>query len=169
MALPSTLKNFLVFLDGNNYMGEAQEIALPKLTRKMEEYRGAGMGGSIELDQGMSVITLDATYGGFMKDVFAKFGALQHDAVQMRYTGGYRREGEQKHDTVEIIARGRNKEVDMGSAKAGDTTQFKTTMTLTYYKLSLNGAVLYEIDVVNMIEKNGGGDLMSDLRSALGL
>jgi P2 family phage contractile tail tube protein len=169
MALPNTLKNYLTFIDGDNYAGEVEEIALPKLTRKTEEYRGAGMGGVIELDQGMNVLTMDSTFGGFMKDVFNKFGALQHDATQIRYTGAYRREGDTRHDTVEIVMRGRHKEIDMGNAKAGERGSFKVTTTLSYYKLSVNGAVLYEIDVVNMIEKNGGGDLMQDLKRALGL
>lgn len=169
MALPSTLKNFLVFADGDNYAGEVTEIALPKLTRKMEAYRGGGMGGSVELDQGNEVITLDATYGGFMRAILSKYGALTHDATQLRFTGAYRREGDTKHDSIEIVVRGRHKEIDMGTAKAGDTTAFKVTTTCSYYKLSVNGAVLVEIDVVNMIEKVGGADLMADLRSALGL
>ena len=41
--LPKILKNFNVFVDGRGYAGRVDEITLPKLTIKTEEYQGAGM------------------------------------------------------------------------------------------------------------------------------
>ena len=45
MALPNTLKNFNAFTDGASFMGVIEEIKLPKLSRKMEDFRGGGMDG----------------------------------------------------------------------------------------------------------------------------
>jgi len=42
--LPKILKNFNVFVDGRGYAGKIDEITLPKLTIKTEEYRAGGMG-----------------------------------------------------------------------------------------------------------------------------
>ena len=41
--LPKILKNFSAFVDGRGYAGRVDEITLPKLTIKMEEYRAGGM------------------------------------------------------------------------------------------------------------------------------
>jgi P2 family phage contractile tail tube protein len=41
--------------------------------------------------------------------------------------------------------------------------------TNSYAKLTINGEVLYECDLVNMIEIVGGTDLMEAHRNALGL
>ncbi len=40
--LPQKLKNFRVFNDGQDYLGVASEIELPKLKMAGEEYRGGG-------------------------------------------------------------------------------------------------------------------------------
>jgi P2 family phage contractile tail tube protein len=39
----------------------------------------------------------------------------------------------------------------------------------SYYKLSVNGQDVIEIDFVNMIEKVNGNDLFAALRNAIGL
>ena len=46
MALPRKLKYLNLFNDGLSYMGVVQSVTLPKLTRKLENYRGGGMNGS---------------------------------------------------------------------------------------------------------------------------
>ncbi|MCR1767672.1 phage major tail tube protein, partial [Burkholderia glumae] len=39
----------------------------------------------------------------------------------------------------------------------------------SYYKLSINGQELIEMDFINMIEKINGNDLLAGLRQAIGL
>ena len=39
--LPRILKNFNLFVDGRGYAGRVDEITLPKLTIKTEEFQGA--------------------------------------------------------------------------------------------------------------------------------
>lgn len=41
MAMPRKLKLMNVFLNGYSYQGVAKSVTLPKLTRKLENYRGA--------------------------------------------------------------------------------------------------------------------------------
>lgn len=43
MALPRKLKHLNIFNAGNNWMGIAESVTLPKFTRKLENYRGGGM------------------------------------------------------------------------------------------------------------------------------
>lgn len=43
MGLPRVLKNYNLFNDGESYMGQVEEVTLPKLARKTEDYRGAGL------------------------------------------------------------------------------------------------------------------------------
>jgi uncharacterized protein len=169
MALPSKLKALNVFMDGINFVGEVTEVTLPKLSRKTEEYRGGGMNGTVDIDLGLEKLELSATYGGFMREIFATFGAATHDAVLIRFAGGYQREDSEELDAVEVIMRGRHKEIDMGSAKPGEDTEFKVSSSLSYYKLTLNGKTLMEIDTVNMIEIIDGVDRLAKMRSAIGL
>ncbi|KVS16182.1 phage major tail tube protein [Burkholderia vietnamiensis] len=169
MALPKKLKNFNLFQNGENFAGQIAEVALPKLSRKMEAWRGGGTNGPIDIDQGQEAITFEWTAGGFIKSVLAQYGTLKHDGVQLRFAGAYRAEDSTKHDAIEIVVRGRHKEVDFGNAKPGDDTAFKVSTTCSYYKLTVNGETLVEIDLINMVEVVNGDDLLADLRSAIGL
>ena len=87
MALPKKLKNFNLFQNGENFAGQVAEVTPPKLTRKMEAYRGGGMNGPIDIDQGQEGIVLEWTAGGFMRSVCAQYGITKHDGVQLRFAG----------------------------------------------------------------------------------
>lgn len=169
MALPAKLKHFMLFIDGEKYAGEIVEFVLPKLTRKMEEHRAGGMSGPVMVDFGQEAIECEWTAGGFLKAVLTQYGALKHDAVQLRFAGAYQREDSDKVDAVEIVVRGRHKEIDPGSAKSGEDTEFKVTTSASYYKLSVNNETIMEFDFVNMVENIGGSDLGAKFRSALGI
>ncbi|TGD45554.1 phage tail protein, partial [Salmonella enterica subsp. enterica serovar Poona] len=70
---------------------------------------------------------------------------------------------------VELGVRGRHKEVDAGEWKTGESSSTKGSSTNSYAKLTINGEVLYEVDLVNMVEIVSGVDLMEAHRNALGL
>ncbi|KML20258.1 MULTISPECIES: phage major tail tube protein [Burkholderia] len=169
MALPSKLKNFIVFEDGISYVGEVQEIQLPKLTRKMEAYRGGGMNGEVDIDLGMEKLELGLTMGGFMKAMFKTWGTSKIDGVTARFAGSYQRDDTEEVDAAEVYVRGRYKEIDPGKAKAGDNADQTGTMSLAYYRLVVNGETLIEIDFPNFIEMVGGVDRLAQQRRALGL
>jgi uncharacterized protein len=169
MALPKKLKAMNLFNDGNSYVGQVTEVTLPKLTRKTEDYRGGGMNGPIKLDFGQEGIQLEWTCGGLMSGVLAQYGVTKHDGVQVRFTGAYQAEDGTKPDAVEVVIRGRHTEIDFGNQKPGDDTTMKVQTAASYYKLSINGTTMIEIDLINMIENINGTDLLTDLRNAIGI
>jgi P2 family phage contractile tail tube protein len=169
MALAKKLKAFNLFHNGENFVGQVAEVTPPKLTRKTEDYRGGGMNGPIAIDFGQEKITLEWTCGGIMRPVLEQWGITKHDGVQLRFAGAYQAEDATKPDAVEIVVRGRHTELDFGNAKGGDDTAFKVTTTCSYYKLTINGTDVIEIDFINMVEKVNGEDLLAALRTAIGL
>ncbi|GGY12834.1 phage major tail tube protein [Massilia dura] len=169
MALPSILKNFNVFLDGTSYAGQAEEIQLPKLSRKMEEWSGGGMSGTVEIDMGLEALTLEQTYGGIIRGILDQWGLTRHDGAMIRFAGAYQAQDSDQVDAVEVVVRGRHKEIDPGSAKMGDKTAFKVVTAVSYYKLTINGADVIEIDVMGMIEKVNGVDRQTAIRTAIGM
>ena len=168
MSLPRVLKNFIVFNDGNAYLGEVPEATPPKLGRKMEEYRAGGMNGPISIDLGMEAMEFEWTSAGYMRSLLLQWGTPTHDGVLLRFVGAIQADDVAEVQAVEIVMRGRHKEIDSGSAKAGEKTEIKVKSTLSYYKLTIDGEVLIEIDFVNMIEVVGGIDRMAQIRQALG-
>lgn len=168
MALPSKLKNLNLFNDGASYLGQVTEFKLPTLTRKMEEYRAGGMLGPVDIDLGQEKIEAEWKCGGLMREVLRQYGAVRHNAVQLRFAGAYQREDTGDVDAVEIVIRGRHSEIDAGTGKVGDDTEFSVKTTASYYKLSINGRTEVEIDMVGMVFIVNGVDLLAAQRRAIG-
>ena len=166
--LPQKLKNFRTFNDGQDYLGVASEIELPKLKMAGEEYRGSGMLAPVDIDLGLEKLEMAATYGGIVVGVLRQFGLTQVDGAMLRFVGAYQGDGNSQVTAAELVVRGRHMEIDPGSAKAGEDTEWKVNSTLAYLKWTINGSVEVEIDVVNNIYLVGGVDRMADIRAALG-
>lgn len=169
MALPKKLKNFALFVDGESYAGEVTEVTLPKLTRKTEDFQAGGMSGPIKSNMGMEGLELQWKSAGYLRSLLAQWGISTTSGVLLRFAGALQSDDANGIDSLEVVVRGYHSEMDFGTAKAGDPTEIQITSTLSYYRLSLNGQVIIEIDFPNMIEIVDGQDLMADTRAAIGL
>jgi P2 family phage contractile tail tube protein len=171
MAMPRKLKNMNLFNEGNSHVGVAKTVTLPKLGRKMEGFRGAGMNGTAKADMGLSDdgLQLEHTYGGLDLISIRQFGISKADGVGLRFVGAYQRDDTGEVDAVEIVVRGRHEEIDMGNAEPGADTEHKVVTPLTYYKLTVNGTVEVEIDLLNFVETIDGVDRLAEQRNALGI
>lgn len=168
MALPRKLKLFNLFLDGESWLGLVPELTLPKLARKMDDYRGGGMEGPVKIDMGQEGLELDFTTG-FDGRIFKKYAATSVSAVLLRFAGSWQRDDVGDVAAVEITVRGRISEIDPGNAKAGEDAPLKVKMALSYYKLTVNNEELVEIDLANLVNKVGGTDMLAAHRAALGI
>lgn len=169
MALPRKLKNMNLFNDGLSYVGEVGDVTLPALERIMEDWRGGGMNGPVKTDHGQEALSMEWTCGGIMDDALRQYGITTHDGVQLRFAGAYQRDDSGDVDAVEVVVRGRHSKIGMGNAKPGEGTEFKVTSELSYYKLSINGEPVIEIDLINMVEIVNGEDRLANQRRAIGL
>ncbi len=167
MALPRKLKNMNLFNEGRSYLAEVPSVTLPKLTRKLEEYRGGGMDGTVKLDMGAEAMEMEFTAGGPLRDVLLQTTASTIGGIFLRFAGQYQNDSAGTSDAVEVTVRGRHEEIDMGEQKVGEGGEFKAKMALVYYRLEWNGEVLIEIDVLNMIHIVGGVDRLADMRDII--
>ena len=89
MSLPRKLKNMNLFNEGESYLGQIKTVVLPKLTRKMEDYRGGGMNAPLKIDMGMGDdgLVLESTFGGLDLLTLRQFGLEKVDGVYMRFAG----------------------------------------------------------------------------------
>jgi len=169
MALPRKLKNFILFVGADSYAGEVKTVTPPKLTRKMEDHQGGGMLGPVKVDVGMEALELAYTAAGMVHDQVKNFGKTTVDGLMLRFAGAMQRDDTGAVDAVEITVRGRYSEIDFGDQTAGSLNETKVTVPCSYYKLTVNGIILAEIDLVNMIETINGDDKLAAVRTALGI
>lgn len=167
--LPKVLKNFTLYIDGVGYAGLAEEITLPKLELATEEYRAAGMLGPVEIDLGLSALTLEFTLGEYNDAVIKLWGATDAGGINLRFLGGAVSEDGSGTSAIEISARGRWKTLDYGTVKGKEMAKLKVSAPLTYYRYSVNSTALVEIDVIAGKQTVNGTDMMAAVLSAMGL
>lgn len=168
MAARNVRKNINLFVDGRGYAGQIEDFNPPKLALMTEEFRGGGMDAAVEITMGMEKLECDFSLISYDKDVLALFGVSEGVAVPF-----VAREALESFDgTITAVThtmRGKIRELDPGTSKAGDKATLKVAMALTYYKLQHGGTTVLEIDVENMVRVVNGTDALADIRRALGL
>ncbi len=167
--LPRKLKFQNVFIDGVGYPAENTSVKLPNLKKKTEAFRGGGMPGEVKVANGHEGIDLESKFGGYMAEIVKQLGITRVDGLGLRYVGSYQRPDGAGVDAVEIVVRGFHEEIDRGDNKVGDDTEFTVKTSCSYYKESCNGAVLFEIDFLNMVWIVDGVDLLAAHRDAIGV
>ncbi len=170
IKIPYTLKNFNLFVDGNNYAGLVEEATPPKISIKNEEHRAGGMDGPIPLDMGMEEFSLEMTIAENNADLLKATGILNAKETQFTLRGAMNNDAS-PGDTKAIVVNGRGgiSEADLGSWKSGDKTQLKLTAKLKAYKLTIDGDVIYDIDFMTMKRVINGTDQLESQRGAIGL
>ena len=165
MALPKTLKGFTAFVDGFGYLGRLNSGKLPKQTIKTDEHKDGGMDLPVELDMGMEKLEAELVFSEFSADVFATFGRTD---VPITVRGSQESE-DGLIEAIEAHFYGLAKEVDPGEWKAGDKGECKLSLSPRYYRLTIGGRVVTEIDAENMIRVIDGVDQLAARRQALGV
>lgn len=169
MAFPIKLKQMALFNEGTSFVGETVSITPPKLTRKLEDYRGGGMARPVKVDLGGEALEMEVTYGGPMRAILEQHMMLGVGGVLQRFVGSFQDDSSGDYTAVEIVTRGRHEEVDMGEWKPGEDSEFKVKSQLSYFKLVWDGRTVIEIDVLGMVEVINGVDQMATQRAILGM
>jgi len=168
--LPRRLKNFNLYVDGRSMLGLCPAVTLPKLTRKMDEYRAGGLNAPMKIDMGHEALSLEFELAENEENLLKSWGINDMSALGLRFRAALERDGiDPVVEGLDIYVRGRLSEVDHGSHKPGEAANMKYRMELIYYKLTQNGDDILEIDLINMKEVVGGVDRLSAIREALGI
>lgn len=161
--LPKSLRNWTVYVDGVGYAGKVKEGTVPKIALKTFEYSGGGMIGTVDLQTGsVEKIEFDLTIGEVNPALIGLVGA-EDTPITFRGAQGT------DHEAVIVETRSLLKEADPGSWKSGEEATLKLSATASYYKMTVGSATVLEIDVVNMVFKRNGVDVLAALRTALGM
>lgn len=168
MPVSSYLRKFVIFADGFGKVGDCDGATLPKLTLKMDEYRGGGMDTPVEVDLGTEKLEFQFTMTALDDQVIDKFGLYPGQQKAFTLRGSL---ASHNGDSFAVIAhmRGVLKDVDMGEFRAGEKMSITFMVALDYYKLIRGDRTLIEIDIENVRRIVGGVDQLERDRIALGL
>lgn len=164
------LTNMNVYVDGANFLGRASEVTLPSVKDVMADQKGLGMFGKAKVPSGIDDMECNIKWVAPNRDVMRAF-ADPRRAPLLQFRGSM-----ETHDTTGLIAEvpvivdvsGRRMERPLGTAKKQETVEPETKLAVTYYKLTIDGEELEEIDVLANIYKVDGVDILATYRRNVG-
>ncbi len=168
MRLPKHLKNFNVSFGVSDFSAICEEVTLPKLKHKTEEYRGAGMDAPIEIEVGRE--KLEATFK-FAEQTIEGFisSGVSFTGLVTATVHGHMSAPDGSSDSITAILRGWVKTVDSGTWKAGEPKSANQTieMAVLSYMLTRGAIPLIAIDIMNGTSLVGPIDQLSAARKNL--
>lgn len=168
MGFPFKLKQMDMLVEGVGHLAETEEVTVPKLVLKTEDWRGGGMLGPVPIDMGLDKLEFEFSMGGLIETALAQFGKPAIAGSLVRFVGAYQDDQTGATKAVEVVCMGRYTEIDFGNAKVGDNTTHKYKLACSYYRLIVDGVDWIEIDLINMVFLVRGEDRYAAIRAALG-
>lgn len=157
-----TLKNFAVYVDGARYGGSVTEGEPPKIVMKTIEHSAGGMLGVVDVSTDtVEKMEFNITVAEYRAELMALINKSDA-ALTFRGAAG------PENTPVVIDTRGLIRELDLGAMKMAEAGEIKIGCTADYFKLTVGGKELIEIDVANMVFRAGGVDHAAGLKAALG-
>jgi len=162
------LKNFNVYIDGRGFAGVAEEVQLPTLELKSEDFRAGGMDGTIKIEMGQEALECNITLSGYDERTLALWGVGEGNLVPIVARGALESlDGTVTPIVVNISGTIRSMEPD--AWKSGEKSTLKLIVDIRAYKYSQNGQVIHDIDIINMVRIVNGKDRLANMRNALGI
>lgn len=167
--LPRILKNFNLFVNGKGLAGVADEIELPEISIKTDDFRAGGMDADTEIDMGTEKMTAKWKLADPDADVLSLVGLTSGNSARVIAKGAYVRDSDGAKIAVVAELAGRVKKGGLGQWKSGSKADNDCEMTVNYYRLTIGGREVWEIDVENMIRRIGGVDQLAAIRAMIGM
>ncbi len=165
------LFNANIYVDGNSYLGRAEEVNLPEIMAKMVEHKALGMVGTIELPSGWEKMEGSIKWNSFYPDVMKK-AANPFTMYQVQLRGSLEdwtsagRTGEAPYVCFMSI---QFKGMPAGGFKQQENAEFESQLNVLYIRLEVDGQPIVEFDPLANIYKVDGVDVLSQYRNNLGV
>ncbi len=164
---PTTLRGWNVYIDGSSYAGRISEGTPPKVTKKMEEYRNAGMFQPLKAWLGMEAQEVELTFSDVSVDIAKQIGHLVNDEINLTFRSAYKAESSDVYMESEMQVRGELVEFDHGNLKEGELTEVKVKIDVIFYKWKYDGVDIHEFDPQNAKYVINGKDLTQGMRDII--
>ena len=162
------LKNFNLFVDGRGNAGNIEELKLPTLSLKDEEFRAGGMDAPISVEMGQEKMEASFILTGYDSATLALWGVGPQSQVPLVARGALE-SLDGSVEQVKVTMSGTVKSVEPGAWKAGEKSSLTFTVSLRAYKFEQGGVTIDEIDVINFVRTIGGTDRLAAQRNAIGI
>jgi len=160
------LKNFNGYIDNRGYAGNISELTLPKLNVKVSDFLAGGLDAPLGIDMGQEKMEATIVLGGYDSDAMETWGNGDSTTIPFVAKGAL----ESYNGTVKAVRAvmmGKTRGLETGTWKPGEPSPVTFTIECTYYRLTIDGKDIFEIDILNMVRKINGVDRLASIRAAI--
>lgn len=160
-----------VYLEDGSLLGQVAEVTLPGVKQHVEKHEGLGMVGAIELPDQVEEMKATLKWNAFYEDALARLGHPNRRSL-LTFRGNLQKhsprglEAEVAAVAVLLVA---TSELKPDAVKMQGGMPLTDELSVHYYKLTVGGRELIEIDPWNSLYRVDGVDIRSDYRSNLGI
>lgn len=163
--LPKVIRDFVTYQDGVSMAGRCIEATIPDTEFVAEEHLAGGMAAPLDMWLGhVAKMESELTLAGLSSDFTKQLGRPNG---MMTHRGAISNGGETL--AAVFVMRGFFKKSSIGSLKNKEKGETKIMGSLHYFKATIGGVEITEIDVFNKVCKIHGEDLLAADRAALGI
>lgn len=162
------LQDFTLWLAGVGKIGTCATVQLPEVNMQMEDFRGGGMDGTVELPMGIEKMECSFDLINWDVDTWKHigYGASAMD-VNLLFRG-YTLTAAGAENSVEVTITGGIKSVKNDGIESGKKSKQSVKMSVRKYTHVVAGETIVDIDIFNKVFKLGSSDKSSNARSILG-
>jgi hypothetical protein len=167
----SRVTNANVYLEGQSFLGRAEEINLPTVKFKMSEHKAIGLFGSMEFPSGMDKMECKIKWNSLYPEVM-KILANPFKSVTMQVRAsieGYNSEGRIEELPLVIFLTVQSKDFPLGNFKQHDNVELENMFNVYYFKMEIDSEEIIEVNVLSNIYKVNGVDQFAQYRANLGI
>lgn len=163
------MMDFTVWIRDVGKIGECPSFQPPDIQVAVEEYRGGGMDGPVEIPYGIEKIEFDFDLHTWDENIWADlgFGPGSLD-VPIEFRGYLLTpNGDEKGVLIETYSL--IKSIKTAKVEPGKKVDMTISCACRYYKHSVGGTALTEIDMFNKVTIINGFDRSANARALLGI
>ncbi|WP_316200890.1 MULTISPECIES: phage major tail tube protein [unclassified Bradyrhizobium] len=162
------LQDFTVWIQDIGKIGESPEFQPPEINIEVEQFRGGGMDGTVEIPMGIEKIEFDFQLHTWDEQIWQNLGYGPGSLDVPVTFRGYMLSAAGAEKGVIIETRSLIKSIKPGKATPGKKVEMTVNLCANYYAHYIDNSLVTEIDVFNKITNIGGVDKTANARQILG-
>ena len=167
MQLDYQLQAFKAYIDGVGYAGAGEKLTTPAFKKMMEKRRGGGMLAARNHAHGYEPFEMTFEFSSYEPRIIKMGGLFSRKGVPLSVTAAFDGDRDARH-SASFVCAGQFSEVDGAEFTPGKPAMLKAKALLDRLKLTIDGDVIYDIDVEADKYLVNGVDEYAWIRNALG-
>lgn len=170
-VIPEVVNDFNVYKDGTKLIGVSSEVELPELEAITETISGAGILGELDTPATgqFGSTSMTVPFSNLHEDLFELIDPTS--PVNLTLRGSQQcidpSTGTTDYYPVKIVVRGKAINITMGNFKKGGKGEPEVELSLSYFKVDINGTTGVELDKLNSVFIVNGTDMLAKIKKQI--